>query len=258
LTPPIGQLTNEPQPYTLPRGCVPVAASSDTTSKICPIGHTASRRSIVVIGDSHAQMWMPAALRLANLDGWKLIPLLRPGCMPESWVDHDGMAACGAWYRWATREVRLLHPTVILIGGAVGGDRGGTAAEAAHGIVSMARALRHAAPHVIVIGDPEGLDRNPIDCLLARHASMRSCTTTWPSGALWPYDTIQARTKAAGIGFLDTRGWFCYEAECPAVIARTIVYKDAHHVTVAYSLRRAAMFRVAFREALPSSKTKRS
>lgn len=250
LTPPIGELTNEPQPYSLPRGCVPIAASNESTSKICPIGRTSSRTTIVVIGDSHVQMWMPAILHLANQDGWRVIPLLRPGCTPGAWVDHDGLAACRKWYKWAIRQVGLLHPTVTLIGGAVGGDRGGTAGEAVHGIVSMARTLRSGSRKVIVIGDPEGLDLNPLDCLLARNASMRSCTTTWPQAALWPYDTIASRTKTLGVGFLDTRGWFCFQAECPAVIGRTIVYKDPHHVTVAYVQRRAATFRGAFRRAI--------
>ena len=36
LIPPIGQLRNEPLPYSLPRGCVPVANSSESSSKICP------------------------------------------------------------------------------------------------------------------------------------------------------------------------------------------------------------------------------
>ena len=53
-----------------------------------------------------------------------------------------------------------------------------------------------------------------------------------------------------GIGFLDTRGWFCFEYQCPTVIGRTIAYKDNHHITVAYSLRLAWTFRAAFRQAI--------
>ena len=44
----------------------------------------------------------------------------------------------------------------------------------------------------------------------------------------------------------DSRGWFCYELECPQVIGRTGAYRDQHHVTAAYVLHVAALFRVEF------------
>jgi peptidoglycan/LPS O-acetylase OafA/YrhL len=250
LSPPIGQLRSEPVPYYLPRGCVPVASSSQTSSRICRIGRTASRRSIVVIGDSHAQMWMPAIVRMAERDSWVVIPLLRPGCLPDSWIDHRGLAACRPWYRWATQQARLLHPDVILIGGAVGGTSGAAARAAEHGMVAMARALEPATRHVVVIGDPEGLKKSPIDCLLSRHATLASCTATWPPDLLQPYDNIAARIDALGLGFLDSRGWFCFEYECPPVIGRTIAYKDYHHITAAYAIRLTWTFRAAFLRAV--------
>ncbi len=250
LTPPIGELQNESLPYSLPGGCVPVAASSASSSKICRLGRTTSSKSIVVIGDSHAQMWMPAILRMAVRDGWLVIPLLRPGCTPDTWVDHRGLAACRPWYRWAGRQVKLLHPEVTLVGGAVGGSRGAAARAAEHGMVSMARVLEPASGEVVVMGDPEGLTRDPLDCLLSRHASMAKCTTTWPPAALQPYDDIAEQVRNLGIGFLDTRGWFCFEYQCPAVVGRTIVYKDNHHITSTYALRRAATFRAGFRRTI--------
>ena len=112
LMPPIGRLRNEAQPFFPPPGCVPVAASSQSTSKICPVGRTSSSKTLVVIGDSHAQMWMPAILRLAERDGWRVLPLLRPGCTPDTWVDARGLAACRPWYRWATAQVGRLRPRV--------------------------------------------------------------------------------------------------------------------------------------------------
>ena len=247
LTPPIGQLRNESQPYSLPRGCVPIANSSQSSSRICRVGKTTSSRSIVVIGDSHAQMWMPPILRMAEREGWVVIPLLRPGCTPDTWIANRGLAACRPWYRWATQQARLLRPDVTLIGGAVGGSRGAAAGAAENGMVSMARAIKPASRNVVVMGDPEGLARSPIDCLLSRRASMARCTATWPPAMLEPYDLIAARAEELGVGFLDTRGWFCFEYQCPAVIGRTIAYKDYHHITAAYSLRLAGTFRAAFR-----------
>jgi hypothetical protein len=76
---------------------------------------------------------------------------------------------------------------------------------------------------------------------------MARCTTTWTPALLRPYDRIRARGRSMGFGFLDTRGWFCFERQCPTVIGRTIAYRDPHHITAAYAVRLSAVFRVAFR-----------
>ena len=62
---------------------------------------------IVLIGDSHAMMWLPAVLEMAWRDGWVVVPLLRTGCMPNRWITDEGPSSCRVWYRWAMREVRL-------------------------------------------------------------------------------------------------------------------------------------------------------
>ena len=113
----------------------------------------------------------------------------------------------------------------------------------------MAQALRRAVQKVVVIGDPKGLRVNPVDCLLARHATMRGCTTLWRQEALTPYAAVRARTKRLGFGFVETHGWLSVGRAFPAVIAHTIAYKDPHHITAAYALHVRERFRVAFRSA---------
>jgi hypothetical protein len=254
LVPPVSDLRSEAQPYLPPRGCVPVAASSQSTSRICTVGKTSSPKTLVVIGDSHAQMWMPAVLRLAERDGWRVLPLLRPGCTPDTWVDDRGLAACRPWYRWATGQVRRLQPRVTLVSGAVSGTRGAAAAAAERGMRAMTAAVRAPSGRVLVIGDPPGLRRNPIDCLLSRRASMAYCSAIWPRSRLRPYDRVEAVTRRLGVGFVDTRGWFCFEGTCPTVIGGTITYRDYRHLTVAYALRLSTAFRAAFRAELARSR----
>ena len=244
LTPPIGDLLNERLPYSLPAGCVPVARSNETSSRICPLGRTGSSRSIVVIGDSHAQMWLPAVVSLARRDGWVVLPVLRPGCTPAKWLV---TSLCNTWYRWAIGQVRQLRPDVTIVGGMVGGFRGAEARGAERGMLAMGRAVKPVSGTTVVVGDPEGLMRSPVDCLLSRRASMARCTAFWRPAMLRPYDRIAVRSKRSGLGFLATREWFCFERACPPVIGRTIAYKDPHHITVAYAARLSAVFRAGLR-----------
>src|SRR5213078_3380118 len=91
-----------------------------STSEICRVGDTASPRLIVLLGDSHALMWLPTVLELARRDGWVVVPLLRTGCMPNRWTRKQERSSCQAWYRWALREARLLHPSITLVAGSIG------------------------------------------------------------------------------------------------------------------------------------------
>ena len=252
LTPPIDKLRYTPAPYSLPRGCVSRDDSSESRSKVCRVGRTTSRKLLVLIGDSHALMWLPAVTDMALRDGWALVPLLRTGCMPNRWVTDEGPESCRRWYRWAISQVRRLNPLVTLVGGSIGERQTTTARAATDGILATARALQRSG-RVVVIGDPEGLSQDPIDCLLSRHASMASCTTTWPPESLLSYNRVAAGAKRLGVGFIATRGFVCFERRCPSVIGHTIAYWDNSHLSTAYAVRVAGAFRAAFLRARPNS-----
>ena len=252
LTPPIGKLRSIASQYVLPDGCISRGESSKGTSKICRVGDTTSRKMIVLIGDSHAMMWLPAVLEMAWRDGWVVVPLLRTGCMPNRWITNEGPSSCRVWYRWAMREARSLHPRITLVGGSIGERPSSAVRAAADGTIAMATALEPSGA-VVVIGDPEGLSENPTDCVLSAHASMASCTTTWPPATLRPYDRVAATTRHLGIGFIATRGLFCFERQCPAVIGHTVAYWDNSHITAAYAVEIASAFRTAFLRAAPKA-----
>ena len=75
---------------------------------------------MVLFGDSHAFMWLPAVLETARRDGWTLVPLIRFGCTPRLWFLSAGADACRAWFRWSLRQIGQLHPDVTLLGGSIG------------------------------------------------------------------------------------------------------------------------------------------
>ncbi len=247
LTPPIGQLHTFPPPYRPPDGCILRDSNGATTGKVCRLGQPNSSRLIVLVGDSHAYMWLPPLLEMAWRDGWTVVPLVRLGCTPGTCT--LGLRGCREWYRWAIGEARRLHPRVTLLAGSIDERANRFTWLAAEAVLGLARDLESAGP-LIVIGDPEGQSKDPVDCLLARRATMASCTTTWSSRALAPYDEVARRTKQLGVGFLATRGFLCFENQCPTVIGHTIAWMDDNHLTVAYSTQIAGAFRAAFLDAV--------
>ena len=253
LAPPLGELQGSEGKYGLSKDCIGRNRSSVVRTKICRLGNRSSRKLVVLMGDSHALMWLPAVLGAARHDGSAVVPLVRLSCTPAKWTSRFGNEACREWYRWALSEVRRLRPRVTLVGGSVRELQNSFTRAGIDGVVMAAHALRNRA--VVVIGDPEGLDQGPINCLLSSNATMATCTTTWPRSSLAAYDEIARRVPRAGAGFLRTRGFVCFQRQCPAVVRRTIVWADASgHLTAAYSSEVAAAFRAGL---LSATRTRR-
>jgi peptidoglycan/LPS O-acetylase OafA/YrhL len=248
LTPPVGSLRSDF--YSFPDGCT--ATGHATSSKVCRIGDGSSRKTIVVIGDSHAQMWMPAILELARRDSWAVVPLVKLGCIPRTWSKRG---ECRTWYRWAVRRASALRPDVALIVASWAGTY--DPPRAIRPIRLLSTAMKRSAESVMVVGDPSSQGRDPVDCLLARGATMKTCTS--------PQQKVQARTDGAiaadaqrnGVGFIDARGWLCARARhsprrflCPLIVNKTITALDRGHISKTYALELAAPFRTAFHREL--------
>jgi len=109
---------------------------------------------------------------------------------------------------------------------------------------------------VIVVGDVTGQSREPTDCLLDQSSTMRTCSTEATSVQLRTYAAIAANAGTNGVGFMDTRGWFCASPRgsrrplWPLVVNQTIAAVDRGHISKTYALELLQPFRTAFRAAL--------
>jgi len=248
LTPPVGSLRDDI--YKFPSGCA--ARQGQTKSRVCRLGDRNSTKVLAVIGDSHAQMWMPTILDMAQRDSWVVVPFVKVSCIPRTWLDSRG--ECRTWYRWATKRAGQLRPDVTLVVGSWANTWAPTRAIKA---VSRATAtMRRSSLSVIVVDDPPGQRNDPTDCVLDPHSTMKTCSA--------PQTKVQQRTSAAiaanaqqqRVGFLKTRGWFCAPTRngrkilCPLVINQTITYVDRGHISKTYALELAQPFRVGFRAQL--------
>jgi hypothetical protein len=245
--------------YFFPPGCAP-ETDEQTTSDICRLGDAKSAKSIVLFGDSHAQMWMPTVLTMAAKDGWAVIPLIKSGCNPSMWrgSGYPGTSAiavrqCRAWFTWAMKQARTARPDVVMMTGCCAGAVETTAADTIRAYTALAAAVRPVAKSVILLGDPEGVDREPVDCLLKRGATTRTCTTTWDDVRFELNDDLRALSAKRGWSFLSTRPWFCVGHECPMVIGRRVVFRDVGHISRPYAVALTPVFRAAFRRCILDS-----
>jgi hypothetical protein len=251
LDPPVSDLLKSW--YNWPASCG--AADGQTSSQICHFGDVASKRLLVVIGDSHAEMWMPAILSMAQRDHWNVVPLSKSACLPREWYDGKQFGECHAWYQWMLRQVKALHPDVILTSGCCGffDESMGQAQQRSY--LSLAAATRRYTKHFVIIGDNVGVDRQPVDCLLASQATMQSCTTVWPDYRFYGNQSLDVLAGKHRVGYIDTSGWFCWQDACPMVVGNTIVYIDTGHITDQYAENLSAPFRAAFLRSLDQARS---
>jgi hypothetical protein len=248
LTPPVGSLHSDF--YAFPDGCN--ATGRMIPVKLCRLGDTGSPKSIVVFGDSHAQMWMPAILQMAIRDHWLVVPFVKLSCIPRTWT---AAGDCHDWYVWARHRAAELHPDVTLVIGSWAGTKEPRLAIGP--VAQLSAAMRRSSASVMVVGDPTSQRRDPVDCLLARGATMKTCTSRQLRSQARADRAIAANARKAGVGFVDTRGWFCARARtwgrgylCPTVINRTIAFLDRGHISKTYALELAQQFRTDFQREL--------
>ena len=248
LTPSLGSLLGDH--YNYPSGCG--AEQGQSRVSVCTLGDTRAKRSLVIMGDSHAQMWMPAVLEMADQEGWAVRPVGKSACIPAEWW-HVAKATsdCTAWYAWATQEIRSLHPELTILAGDFSGLAGHDGA-AASGITSLIAAVRPASGHLVVLADPPPQTQQPVDCLLAQGANMARCSLTPSPEEVDVANALRLATGGARASYIDTTPWVCYQDSCPMVIGHTIVYVDPGHITDAYATELAAPFRAAIDRAIAS------
>jgi hypothetical protein len=217
------------------------AAGDGARSPICHWGDPRSKHVVVVIGDSHAQMWVPGFLAAAHRYDWNLIPLLKIGCVPANTDE----GTCGAWYRWVLGRVRMLHPQAVVLSQFWSSWGSG-------GVSAMAREIADMAPvagRLFVVQDAPFRSQKAVDCLLARGATRGSCTFPVPSSERTTYADVRAAAMAAGATYVPVLRWLCAAGKCPAVVGNVITYRDDNHVSKTYADLAAAPFARAFSHA---------
>jgi hypothetical protein len=238
--------------YSVPGQCI--ATRGELHSALCNLGDSAGKKTLVVVGDSHALMWMPTILSFARRAGYDVQPIMKYGCTVKDWAGPVRISECAAWYKRATLRARELHPALLIIAAHYNlvpfeGDIEYTGPTAIKTFSEFGAADRSSAHRIVVLGDPPGQEQEPTDCLLGSHPTMKTCSYNETAGQAETTAGLAAATKAFGV-FLDSTPWFCYRTVCPMVIGHTVVNFNRSHMTTQYAEELAPLFSAAMERLL--------
>jgi peptidoglycan/LPS O-acetylase OafA/YrhL len=215
----------------------------------CTYGASPASTSVLLLGDSHAQQWLPALGRLAEARGWGLRALTKSGCpMVEATVWNSALKRafreCDVWRERALALIEEERPQLVILAAAdmyelvdERGIRLGEGGEAAWDTALEVYLTKVAerAPQVVLLADTPRLDHDPVDCL-ATHQDIAACGTDRDDMVDEDYRAREAAAAgAAGVGLVPTSEWVCASSDCPLVRGPYLVYRDRHHLTATYA-----------------------
>jgi hypothetical protein len=236
-----------------------------STPPRCFFGNLDSSVTIVLWGDSHAAMWMPAFEAIATHLGDRLAVFTKSACPPlmgvEPWPSQINRPyiECTKYKSATLAEIKKLHPTEIILTGAFKGFdytedgakiAGGTyladnqwiptsAVESVwdRGLATTLSDLRPTGAKLVVVGDIAYPDGDGAQCVSAHQNDLTACRYSRSLATYATHNRDEEFTaRAYGASYAPTVQWFCTSRMCDPVVSEIAVYRDTYHITRQYSL----------------------
>jgi peptidoglycan/LPS O-acetylase OafA/YrhL len=232
ITPSMQELEQENShiSYDTPHPCTP-GFGPGVRAHVCRLADRRSSHVVVVLGDSHAGMWMPAVEAAGRRQGFAVVPLDKPGCLLDVLHQNRSGWPCASWYRWALRQDHRLHPTATIVSFELSTE---LQAEP-RATTGMLRAVLGQVTHGVLLADPPGQTQQPPECIARAGASMRTCASRVPGTYVPLMHRLAAMAHATHHPAIPTLQWFCDRGICPMVIDHTLTTRDTSHFTLQFA-----------------------
>lgn len=233
--------TDEHETFT--NGCF--TNGEQSTYKECLRGDPNGEKTLLVVGGSHTEHYLPALEQIAEENNIRIITILKAGC-PLAWTPimdtPEKIAAqdhCNTWRLKLFDRIEEINPDAILTTSTrpninAPGDY------VPEEYVTAVTKLTSEGQNIIGIRDNPWIvksnDRTPVDCLGTSKGNPITCGAP-ESQVLNPTDpAIEAYANIPNLHLIDLTQAFCKDQHCPAAIGNIIVYRDTNHLTRTYVL----------------------
>ncbi len=224
---------------------VAIPANSGTA---CLYGNPKGVKSLVLFGDSQANMWTPALEALGLSFNMRIYAFSKSGCPPwEYTVTHpDGSAfpQCVSWRASVRAYINTTHPNYVMVTGAAGftsATHRVNSAEIASGIGRLTTALKPSRSHLILLSNIPWITASnkitePNTCLAANLNAIKNCFAARTGDALVNVigTGIAQASTTYKIPLVDISSLFCTVSTCVTVVGKQLVYSDRYHALSSY------------------------
>jgi SGNH domain (fused to AT3 domains) len=238
-----------------------IARECTTTTK-CVYGDTTASKVVVLFGDSHAAMWLPAFDWAGRQLGVRVVLLWTSGCpAADVTVLSDSTGAvntsCNAFRKRALTEITALAPTYVFTANRTTNVNGPGHVPVPHhfwqlGLESTLKSLLSAKLDVAVLGDVTALTKPNPECLAAYPTHVQHCSSRNPNPAMYTENGAEkAAARTEGVPYVNPEPWLCTRV-CSPVVGKYAVYYDWQHVSATYAAFLGQEFERVLESLLPS------
>jgi peptidoglycan/LPS O-acetylase OafA/YrhL len=222
-------------------GCL--SEFTDAQPTACIYGDPSGETTVVLLGDSHAAVWLPAVKALGAERGWRIVVLLKSAC---TFVDltvwslelKRPFTECDQWRDLAMQQIQAEHPGITFVASSLNyylpassGRRSFKMPEWQAAMTASLAELRAISGRVVMFAEPPHHPEDPVACL-ASHPLVEECETARTALVNDAYARVERRAaKAAGATLLPVDAWLCGTSACPLILDRYVVFRDAGHLT---------------------------
>lgn len=229
------------------------APASSAVDSCLEIGDPATaRKTVMVLGDSHAQQWLAALGPVARSNDWYVVALLKPACRYGDVVD-SRPADCNA-HNEAVRDYVLEKRPDAVFTVATVTAKGSPEEVLADGYLAGVRDFAKAGIRVAGIRDNPRFTFNMAECVDRNGAGSPICDR--PRSELLPAASplegipVAARRMGIRVGVMDLTDYLCGPDVCSGVIGNVLAYIDHDHLGRTYVETMAPVFEKRFKAAL--------
>ncbi len=254
VQPPLQDLTSQD---VVGSGYAPQCTPPDTfvsTENVasCTFGDPEGTRTIVLTGDSRAEMWFNALNAVATAAKVKLVLLSKNGCPAAAGsfrVNNNGTLsnaswpACTAWHKFVISTIKTLAPAAVIISTSVDlelttSGSGLASAKVTHAEFNTFIGQLPTGTKLVVLSgfpSPGSSGQNPTICLSKGHSSIQACSFRPNSDENHRIAALATAATQHGATVVDEVPWFCTQV-CPPIIHGIVAYTvDGYHVDGYYT-----------------------
>ncbi len=220
----------------------------------CVMGDRQATKTVVLVGDSEGEMWLP------SLNIWGLqahVKVLRyvyfacpPWHLPLPSSSPNWTTCSTTWHAYVEDAIRKLHPYAVIATGmpevAQEASTKASLPTVTTGMSDFFRAIQSATPRRVILSNIPwflATSRTPVACAMFNRTALQRCNGT-PKSSLDATMTSAIKTTVANklATVLWTQQFFCTNNVCPVVAANRFIYSDSHHLSYDWSLYIARAF----------------
>ncbi|MEG9248805.1 acyltransferase family protein [Arthrobacter sp. Soc17.1.1.1] len=197
-------------------------------------------RTIVVVGNSHAQHMSAAVLGLAEKYNWTVIDLISLGCVFGP-VGPDVSAECADFFESSSAYIEELVPDAVFTI-ATRSQFGSNAEQLVPDFENTVRRYASRGIEVIGVRDNPRFEFDMPTCIQEQDDALGSCSPVKADilPAVSPLDGIEPGTPL--YRSVDMTDLLCPGETCPPIIGNVYVYIDNNHVSATYWRTMVAQF----------------